>query len=331
MKCLGTFIILAVLNLVAVLAGPPPTIYIKSGDFEYSIPGGTDFVIASTPVNKKAKTLTVKPYVTYNNKRYNTKYFSGYFKDSAVEKIIFPNTFTNEIFMSGFETAKKLKVIQIDTPKARIHKSYADSVDRNVLIQGKGVEGMMLQFAKEIIEEIGIDNIDYDPRDTYRSQCFLYTLAKFINLNFKYIPIQYGENVETGIHTLLYRSGNSLGFARALRILATAGGYDKNAIRVGGDDMMFGWTYVEFQRKWYILDVYHNNFNPRDLCNTNVFDANSNAHVAANNGYYGKGVSLNNDVCTIFHGMFGYEGEVGNPTKENFKKWLKANNLGTLL
>eukprot|EP00833_Pecoramyces_ruminatium_P015174 jgi/Orpsp1_1/1189206/evm.model.d7180000070281.1 len=90
MKFLGSFIILAVLNLVTVLAGPPPTIYVKEGDFEYHIPGGTNFAIADTPLNMNAKTVTVKPYITYNGQRYYTKYFSGYFKNSSAERIIFP-------------------------------------------------------------------------------------------------------------------------------------------------------------------------------------------------------------------------------------------------
>jgi len=330
MKCLGTFIILAVLNLVAVLAGPPPTIYIKSGDFEYSIPGGTDFVIASTPVNKNAKTLTVKPYVTYNNKRYNTKYFSGFFKDSAVEKIIFPNTFTNEIFMSGFETAKKLKVIQIDTPKARIHKSYADSVSRNVLIQGKGVEGMMLQFAKEMLEEDSFSIPNYETSETFLRKCSLYKVDKYVHKHFKYIA-QTGNNYENGFHTLLYKSGNSLGLARVSRIIATAAGYNKDAIRVGGDDQFFGWNFVEFERKWYIMDYPFTTYSSMDRDQCHPYFKESSELIPKLNSYYGKGVRMSADSFVIHHGMFGFNGEVSNPKKENFKSWLKAHNLGTLM
>lgn len=331
MKCLGTFIVLAILNLVAVLAGPPPTVYVKDGDFQYSIPNGVDFAVSFNPLNKKAKVLTVKPYITYNGRRYYTRYFNGQLEGSAVERIIFPSSIKNEITMTGFETAKNLKVIQVDTPYARIYNSYGEYVDRNVLIEGKGVEGMMLQFAKEYLQENYIEFPQYDPRDIYRRKCSLYTIGKLIKLNFEYTGGKYDNNCDSGIHTLIYKSGSSLGFARAFRILATAAGYDKSVIRVGGDDMMFGWNYVEFNRKWYILDIYKAYFDPRDLCNDNVFETDSNAHVAANNSFYGKGVRLNNDVCVIYHGMFGYEGEVSDPKQENFKSWLKKHNLGTLV
>eukprot|EP00833_Pecoramyces_ruminatium_P014647 jgi/Orpsp1_1/1188679/evm.model.d7180000066463.1 len=332
MKFLGSFIILAVLNLVAVLAGPPPTIYVKEGDFNYYIPGGTNFAIADTPLNLNAKTVTVKPYVTYNGRRYYTKYFSGYFKNSVAERIIFPSSFSEEIFMSGFETAKKLKVIQVDTPKARIHKSYADKVSRSVLIEGKGVEGMMLAFAKDMLDEYGYQYglEKYDASKIFERKCFLYHVDKFVHKNFKYVA-QNGNNYENGVHSLIYMKGNSLGLARVTRVIATAAGYDKNVIRVGGDDQMFGWNFVEFEREWYIMDYPFTTYAPldRDQCHPSF--KTSSELIQKLNSYYGKGVKMNADSFVVHHGMFGYNGEVGYPKKENFKNWLKIHNLGTLM
>eukprot|EP00833_Pecoramyces_ruminatium_P003139 jgi/Orpsp1_1/1177171/evm.model.c7180000060449.2 len=330
MKCLGTFIVLAILNLIGVLAGPPQNIYINSGDFEYYIPGGTDFVIANKPLKNTAKKLTVRPYVIYNNKRYYTKYFSAYFRDSDVERIVFPSSIKKEIFLgSGFETAKKLKAIQIDTPYARIGTDYADKVDINVAIEGKGVEGMMFEYAREMLKQKNISLTKYNANNYYQMRCNLLKVAKYMNDNFNYkYSCRYNENCDSGTHTLLYKKGGEYGFARAFRILAIAAGYDRNAVQVGGDNMMFAFNYLEFNKKWYLIEVHGHEYKNGESCN-NIF--NGSDLVTSHNGYYGKGVSLTDDVLTIYHDMFGYEGEVSEPKQENFKQWLKKNNKGTLV
>jgi len=332
MKFFGSFIILTIFNLVAVLAGPPPSVSFNSGDIEYTIPGGTDFVVANCPVNKKAKVVTIKPFVNYKGRTYPTKYFNGLFEGSAVERIIFPSGFKNEIYMSGFETAKNLKVIQVDTPMARIYQSYGEYVNRSVLIEGKGVEEMMLQYAKEFLEENNFRGLPkYNPVNTFERQCSLYRVDKFVHNHLKYVPIQYGNNYESGIHTLLYKEGNSLGLARVTRILATAAGYDKNVIRVGGDDKFFGFNFVEFERKWYILDYPFTTYSTMDRDQCHPSFKTSSELIEKLNSFYGKGVRINNNEFVIYHGMFGYNGEVNHQVKENFKNWIKRYNLGTLM
>jgi hypothetical protein len=332
MKCIGSFIILAVLNLVSVLAGPPPTVWVTSGDLEYYMPGGTNFFIASTPVNKNAKTITVKPTITYNGKKYNTRYFSGIFGNSAAERIIFPNSFSSVIDIAGFETAKKLKVIQVDTPNARLSQTYSQYVDRNVSIEGTGVEGMMFSYAKDLLSTLNFRGIPkYNANNIDQRKCSLYNVDKFVHNNFNYIPVQYGNNYDNGVHTLLYREGNSLGLARATRILAIAAGYNRNAIRTGGDGMNFGFNYVEFNKKWYILDYPFTSYNSMDRDQCHPSFKTSSELIPSLNSFYGKGVRLTNDVFVIHHGVFGFNGEVSEPKSENFKSFLKRKNLGTLM
>jgi len=331
MKCIGTFVILAILNLVSVIAGPPQTVWVTSGDLEYYMPGGTNFFIASTPVNNNAKTITVKPTITYKGKKYNTRYFSGNFQNSACERIIFPSSITSEIDIAGFETAKNLKVIQVDARKARLPQNYSQYVSRDVLIEGAGVENMMITYAKELLANGNFRGIPkYDANNIDQRKCSLYNIDKFAHNNFKYVPIQY-DNYENGVHTLLFKEGNSLGLARATRVLAIAAGYNRNAIRTGGDDMFFGFNYVELENKWYIMDFPFTTYDSMDRDQCHPSFKTSSELIPSLNSFYGKGTNISSDSFVIHHGVLGFNGEVGNPKKENFKSFLKRKNLGTLM
>eukprot|EP00833_Pecoramyces_ruminatium_P017022 jgi/Orpsp1_1/1191054/evm.model.d7180000083200.1 len=201
---------------------------------------GVDIAVTNTLLNKQITELKINSYVTYNGKQYK-----------------------------AIESAKNLKTVQIDAPDVSLEEGAFVNVSRKVQFKGKGIENMMLDYAKKMLQTYDISIPKYDASNIYERKCSLYTIAKFVDKKFTYSSSKYDDNIESGIHTLLYMRGNSLGFARAVRILATAAGYDKNVIRVGGDDMNFGWNFVEFERKWYILDIAHTTYNDRDLCSTN--------------------------------------------------------------
>eukprot|EP00833_Pecoramyces_ruminatium_P003138 jgi/Orpsp1_1/1177170/evm.model.c7180000060449.1 len=334
MKFLGSFIIFAILNLISVFAapyGPPPAFYISDGDFKYYIPRGASVAIVKELINKQAKTVTVKPYVYNGQSKYEVQFYSADLAGSSVEKFIIPGSLTQEFHLSGsIGNAKNLKEIQIDAPNVIPANSF-EKIDKNVSIYGKGVENMIVQYAKEMFKEKGITFPKYNASNINERQCTLFKIAKFMFDNFEYqYSCRYPENCDSGTHTILYKKGGEYGFARAFRILAIAAGYDRNAVLVGGDDMMFAFNYVEFNKKWYLIEVHANEYYYKNSNKCSSILSGSDA-VSAHNGYYGKGVSLTDDVLTIYHELFFYEGEVRGPKQENFKQWLKKYNKGTLV
>ncbi|ORX63990.1 hypothetical protein BCR32DRAFT_330730 [Anaeromyces robustus] len=332
MKCLGSFILLALLNLLTVFAGPPPSVYVKDASFEYYIMLDSSNVAYITNVlNKNVKTITVNPYVYYNGQRYTVSAFASGVADSAVEKIIVPSYLNHyfSIWNSVFSEGKKLKTLQIDATNVEIFEDSAKDASSELQIQGKGVDNMIMKYAKKYLEShnISIDeNIRY--ASDYEKKCALYKIAKLVNKNFTYTLNM--ANPNNGAVALLLGKGSSLGLARVVRILALASGYEQIDIRVGGDNIYQGWNYAKFGTSWYILDSVHSEFKDRDTCSTSVFQCSEQFIKGVLNPYYGRLYQGSVDNFIIFHDLYGYPNEVYDATPDNFLIWLQRNRQGAL-
>lgn len=264
MKFIGSFIIIALFNLLTVFAGPPPAIFTKDKDFEYYLISDIAHIV--DVLDKTATTITIPPYVKYNGKNYNVSSLTSGLSDSKVQKIIVSNDIKHEFALyTGLSDAKYLKAIQIDAPNVLVFEHSFDNVNPDIDITGDGVENMIKFYSKIILDYNDIDVKKYDHESTTDDkQCDIYQIAKFVKKNFTYNTDL--ANASNAVNTLLFKQGNSLGLARAIRILAGVKGFDMNDIQVGGDDLQSGWNYVKFGSEWYTLDIVHTEFKDEDSC-----------------------------------------------------------------
>jgi len=321
MKFLGSFILLAILNIVSVFAGPQPPIYTSDGVFEYYI--NSDIAHIIRVHNLYAKELVVTPYAYYNGKRYNVHDISSGLTGSRVEKITIHESIQHEFSLGGsiFNEAKYLKTIQVDAPNVYFYDPKYNGIKRNVVLQGKGVEKMALRFAKNFLKEeynINTRSYSYSTSDYQRMQ-HLYELGRDIKPDFSYNTNV--SNADSGIHTLIYKSGSTLGIARAFRILALAMGFGVNDVCVAGDNRYFSWNIINLHHTWVHYDIVHTKFRTGQG-DVSVFYNDDDFISRVLTPAYGSSNGINKNNFVVYLANYGYPGEVSGSTTKNYLQWL---------
>eukprot|EP00833_Pecoramyces_ruminatium_P006365 jgi/Orpsp1_1/1180397/evm.model.c7180000073243.1 len=325
MKFLGSFIFLGLLNLIAVFAGPPPPqAYVKDANFEYYIRfDGSKSAVIMDVLDKKAKTVSINPYVTLNGVQYDVTSISKGFENSAVTKLIIPHYIYHTFSIRGniLNKAKNLKEIQINCLNDVIfYEDTFDGVNENLQIHGQGVDKAMSAYAKTLLRNNLPDVIkDYRYENLYSRTAGLYKIAKYVKNNFRWVTDT--ESAHNGASVLALKQGSSTGRARAIRILAIAAGYMEDEILTGGDGAYHGFNYVKIGQKWNILDNFFCNYG--DKVDYNVFYT-SEDYLSVSNGWYGRLYKGNSNNFIVYNFKYGCpnEGPLDHsiPESENFKK-----------
>jgi len=334
MKFLGSFIVLALLNLVSVFAGPPPHEYIKDSDFEYFIQyDGSNQAYITNVLNKRATTLYINPYVYYNNVKYDVVALTGGLTDSAVTKLVIPHYIYNDFSVWGnvLGAAKKLKEIQINSlNNVYFYEDSFAGVNENVQIHGQGVDNTIKLNAKRFLRDNYPELIrDYSRTSGAEKRCAFYQIARIVNKNWTYYKEAHGGRGSNGVSTFFLRRGSMHGLARVNRYLAVAAGLSEFSIQVGGDGINYGFNYVAVSGGWKILDPASGDFSSA-TCTDNAFITIKN-YAASTNGYYGRLYKSDPDSYVIFNGKYACPNENISPLpeSENFKQWVAKNGRGT--
>lgn len=332
MKFLGSFIVLALLNLLTVFAAPPPERgYIRVDGFEYFIyPDGRAYIISV--VDEKSTTLTIKPKITSEGKTYKVLgLYSGLYSD-AVRKIILPQNTQRDFTISPgvLSGAKNLRELQIDARyPVNIDEYTFEGVSPDLQIYGNGVDTTVTAYAEKFMKENYPDLIrDRSNLDDYFKKCDLYQVAKIVRKYFTYDINSASKS--NGASAIFLKRGDGVGLARVVSVLAAAANFDIRDVQVAGDDNQFGFNLVRFSNKWYVLDPARFSYNERDMCTDTIFKKSNDYIKQTINPFYGKGYRGSSDSFVVHHGKYGYPGELVQPVKENFKKFISRMNWGVL-
>jgi len=316
MKFFGSFIVLALINLVTVFAGPPPNVYKKDSTFEYWLSSGNAYIM--DVVNSGLSSVTIPPYVTFDGVRYPvTQLLNVYTNTNNLKTITVNNNFDHDFTFSNFglQKVKSLRNIVVNSKRVKAIDDAFAGLSDNLNIYGSGVSNMMASYAKSWLFYHNIDSIVLNSTTPlYKRQNKLYEVARAVAREFSYYSnIAYPNN---GAVTLALKKGGSLGIARAFRILAMAAGFDYNDIHVISDNKYYSWNTVKFDNRWYNYDIL---YNP----NMTYDDATFNTRVLKPK--YGSLTNTSNWI--IYIGQYGYSGESPSGS-ENFTNWLIRNRLG---
>eukprot|EP00833_Pecoramyces_ruminatium_P015550 jgi/Orpsp1_1/1189582/evm.model.d7180000073038.1 len=327
MKFLGSFIILAILNLVSVLAGPPRSETIKDDQFKYHIQyDGNHIAYITDVIDKNADTLTIPNYVVHKGETYYVHALAGGLTNSYVTKLEIPFYVYHYFSIWGnvLKEAKYLKELKIDCfYDVEFFEDTFNGVNPNIQIYGQGVDKAMMSYAKKILQNNYPDLIrDYSNVSDYDKKCALYQIAKIVNKTFGYnTNIAYPHN---GAVALAVKQGSTRGLARVVRIFAIAAGYNQDEILVGGDGSYLDFNYVKFNGRFYVLDAVKTKYNDRDLCSTSVIQTSSRFNEKVLKPFYGSKVSTSKWV--LYNQKYGFPNDYADPEVENFVKWCSKHN-----
>eukprot|EP00833_Pecoramyces_ruminatium_P018095 jgi/Orpsp1_1/1192127/evm.model.d7180000090783.1 len=334
MKFVGSFIFLALLNLVTVFAGPlRPYVFVDDTIFEYYIStDGSQIATIIHVMNNEAKELTIQPYAYYEGQRYNVVGAMDCFTNSKVEKIIIHESMTHSFhfYDTVLGQAKRLRTLQVDASNFEIREGTFDNVSSSIKIQGKGVDNMMIKYAKSLLQKNNITIKNYSSSTSdYERQQNLYELGRFVKQNFKFTTsVAYPSN---GANALIFKKGDTIGLSRAFRILCRARGFAYDDVHVGTDGIHFGWNFINLHKHWYNFDIVHTTFR-NGMGDVSKFykdqDFINKVLVPAYN-QYGDGIpDLNPSKWSIYLDQYGYQDEISSSRIENFDSWLKRRRLG---
>lgn len=332
MKFLGSFLVIALLNLIAVFAGPPPHDYVVEGDYEYFIQyDGSNQAYITNVLNKKATTLYINPYFYHNNVKYDVMALTGGLTNTAVTKLVIPHYIYHDfsIWDNVLKEAKHLKELSIQSlNNVTFYENTFTGCSENLQITGQGVENTIKKAAKQYLRDNYPDLIrDYSRTSSYEKKCAFYQIAKIVNKNWKYYMSAYGDVGSNGASTFFLKKGSMYGLARVTRYLAVAANLSEFEIQVGGY-VNHGVNFVYITGGWHVLDVARTYFDPRASCESDVFST-LKSYASSIGGYYGKGVKVNPSEFVVYHTEIGFPTEYANPEKESFQTWVSQKGRGT--
>jgi len=321
MKFLGSFIIFALVNVLAVLAGPPPAQYATDSTFEYYLIYDSATIIRT--LNSNAKQLTIKPYVTYNGKRYNVGSLQS-LGNTNVETLIIQSSFPHTFFLSSaIGDAKNLKTIQVDAPDVTAGADTFNNVKRTITFKGKGLEKLALNYASNVLQSILESPVTYtSSTSSYTKKQHLYALARNLKNNGKLNYYSNSSNASSGLHTLFFNEGNLLGLARAFRVYALAKGFGANDVKVVGDTRYLNWNIVKLDNTYYNFDVVHTQFRAGQA-DVSVFYDDSTYNDKIVRPYYGN--TINPSYWVIYNAELGYPNEISGNETGNLYVWIENN------
>jgi len=313
MKFFGSFIVLALINIASVFAGPPPNVYKKDSTFEYWLSSGNAYIM--DVVNTGVSNVIIPPYVTFDGIRYPVTQILGCSTNKKFQSITVNDNFDHDFSFGSFalQYTTSIKNIIIKSKRVKASDNAFYGLGNYLNISGAGVDNMMLSYAKSWLFYQNIDPIRGYVSDANKKSKLI-EIARAVNKEFSYYSNI--SNSDNGAVALALKKGSSLGISRAFRIIALAAGFNYNDVHVISDNKYYSWNTINLSGRWYNLDVIK-------VVNTFYGDSAFNNKVLK--PLYGSLTNTSNWI--IYIGQYGYSGERPTGT-ENFTSWLVRNRQG---
>jgi len=332
MKFLGSLFTFALIAISSVFAYPD--INQKDDTFRYWISVDTKQATIMGIINTKAISATVKPYLYVEGQKYTVHQIgAGAFSNTALQDL-YINSNVAKIHFSpnAFQGAKNIRTITLNTNKVTADLSAFDGCGTNLGFSGKGTESLINDFAKKLLNQWRIPIENYANLNESTRMRALHKLASTVKEKFGVNDkIAYPSNVAV---VLALKTGNTLGIARAFRVLALNMGFAYNDVHVGTDNAYYSWNYVYVNKgngkKWYNLDIVNRAISADYTTNLFVTKAVQKRTLTS---LYGSSAqylteNLNPDNWSIYISQYGFRGESPSGAPEKFYDWLVRNRAG---
>jgi len=334
MKFLGSLITFAFIGVCSVFARP--AINQQDDTFRYWISDTDKKATIMGIIDKTATSATVNAYITVEGERYYVKQVgAAAFSGSALRDLyVNSNVEIMNFSPNAFQGASNLRTITLNNNKVSADIGAFDGCGPNLGFSGRGTESLINDYARKLLSNWGLPvGKDYTNLDEETRMKALHKLARVVKTNFGINDkIAYPSNVAV---TLALKTGNTLGIARAFRILALNMGFQYNEVHVGTDNARYSWNYVYVNKdksgkKWYNLDIV--NRSVPSSYNANIF-VTKDAQKSTLTSAYGSSAqyyttNLNPDNWYIYINQYGFNGESIPASTEKFYDWLVRNRAG---
>jgi len=333
MKFLGSLFTFAVVGICSVFARPD--INQQDGTFKYWISDTSMKATIMGLVDKSRTSATVNQYITVEGQRYYVyQVGAGAFSGSSLQNLyVNSNVESMNFSPNAFQGASNIRTIYLNNNKVTADVGAFDGCGPYLGFSGKGTESLINDYAKKLLSSWGLPvNKDYTNLSDATRMRALHKLARIVKEKFgTNDKIAYPSNVAV---TLAIKTGNTLGIARAFRVLALNMGFKYNDVHVGTDNAYYSWNYVYVNKgngkKWYNLDIINSDIPSSYTPNIFVTKAAQKNVLTKAYGSIAEFVSdnLNPDNWRIFINQYGFNGESISETSEKFYDWLVRNRAG---
>jgi len=332
MKCIASFVILALSSVVSVFARKEVGRY--SNGYNYRLYDDNKATLVGTYYDN-VNEFTIPAYITANNKRY--------YVSEIDPKVFDGRTFTKitidgqnpgiRIKKDAFQGIRGLKEFNIYSRNVDVEIGGFSGVGNYVNFQGVGVQEAVESLTRRLLNKWNLPiGKNYEYVDEWNRMKDLYLLAKNMQRNFGlYDKVAYPDNAA---NVALIGAGSRDGYARLYRIMAMVMGYKHDQVLVGCDNIHYCWNYVkvnvyEGERKWHVLNAL-DSIGDEWLMNIAYFQNEKDFVAKTLKPFYGEYYTLKPHEFIIHNDRYNYPGEskYNYLNSENFDSWLSRNNAG---
>jgi len=260
MKCIASFIILALTCLASVFARNEVG-RLDAGGFIYACYDDNRATLIKAPRQNETylREYTIPASVNYKGKDYQvTMVWNNAFKGSYFKRItIDPQNKALLLKKNSFTGIIGLYEFNINSKKVEPEIGAFEGLDNSILFQGVGTVDAVDKLAIRYLKKWKLPQYkNYSNISEWDRMTDLYILAKNVQNTFGQEST--GRYAERTANALFTCNGNKAGVARVYRALAVTMGF--NDVLVGYDNMNYYWIYAkvnvyEGERKWHVLDL----------------------------------------------------------------------------
>jgi len=333
MKCIASFVVLALSSVATVLARKEVGRY-GNGD-NYRLYDDGKASLAGT-YKDNVNEFIIPAYITVSGKKYPV---------SEIEEKVFNGRNIKAITIDGGNTGLVIKKNAFYGIKGlkefNIYSRYVDAelggfegVGNYVQFQGSGIPNTVDKYCEKLLKKWNLPvgkNYKYVSDDDKKHD--LFTLLKTMKKNFGiYDKVAYPDNAA---NVAFIGAGSLNGLTRLYRIMAIVMGVPYDEVLAGCDNVHYCWNYakvVGFRdtsniKKWHVID-YRAEIRDYIVYSPHSFQKESN-FLNTLKDYYGKS-SINPHDFVIHNDRYNYpyESRYNYLNSEKFDDWLLRNNGG---
>jgi len=328
MKCIASFVILALTCVASVLArkqvGRP-----NIGGYIYACYDDNRATLIGT-TKTSASQYKIPAYVTYQGKDYRvTIVQANGFKGVKIPKIsVDPANTALLLKHNAFNGIVGLKEFNIDSKKVEPEIGAFNGVGTDVLFQGVGtvdaLDKLIVRYLKKWKLQIGKDYTNVSETDKMKD---LYALA--LNMKKNFINDNVGAYPDRPASVAFIGHGARGGHARLFRNMALTMGFRSEDVLVGCDTMTYCWNYIKINnnsggKKYHVLDI-SDGINEYVNLDTSVFQKENNFINNTLTRFYKNYYTIDAHTFNVHFNMWFYKDEPMYQTVYNFDTWIKDN------